>query len=205
MDSLKSSPGLYGKQFQGKSWTTIYTKTFSSCGAQKCFAVLLTRSTKTPCLCHTPSSLLFPPPNALKVPLLPANLNANARRLCSNSDAVERTLQKEAFGKEEIIFRGMHCLPLIIFFFSHLNLMSFFFYSGAVVEIINSGLSGKKKKKTLGWSRLHWSFDKWNRCSAFHKLSLCLFVLLLRLSLSLSLSPSSSSPHFLFSFFSFAV
>lgn len=80
----------------------------------------------------------FPPPNALKSSFLPANLNANAPRLSSNSDAVERILQKEAVGKGEIMFGGMHCFPLIIFFFSiFLNLMSVFFYTGAVVEIIN--------------------------------------------------------------------
>ncbi len=85
-----------------------------------------------------PSSLLSTS-ECFKRSFLPANLNANAPRLSSKSDVVERILQKEAVGKEEIMFGGMHCLPLIIFFF--LNLMSIFFDTSAVAEIINLGLS----------------------------------------------------------------
>lgn len=58
----------------------------------------------------------------------------------------ERIRQKETFGKEEIMFGGVHCTRLIIFL--KLKPDERFSLYSTVVEIINLGLSIKEKKHT---------------------------------------------------------
>lgn len=95
------------------------------------------------------------------------------------------------------MFTGVHCLPLITFFF-FLNLMSIFFYTGAVVEIIHFGLV-KKKTKHLG--RVDYKAVLETGTAAWLPLTnykLLLFVPLPQVCYSLPLSPYIFSPFAVF-------
>lgn len=64
---------------------------------------------------ETPSIRLSPSIWSKRSPL-PANLKAKASLFMLKPRCRERLRQKETFGKEEIMFGGVHCTRLIIFF-----------------------------------------------------------------------------------------